>query len=237
MSDVRVFNAADRFVDAQHWWIAAELCRRHPEFAMLEVGHEEMGSSIAVLGEVEGCAARVGLSRVGGIRVSGVDDFCIAPPEVLSEPNAHGVLKRVERALGVPAPSHNMRTTRENIGYRVIAQILTTKVNDRRSWTLRGERQEDPHVRDGVPWMGEAAQWPSVLELRRRWGAEAAVGEVYDAPCAQAWLLMADLGPVAVFDRYGFVRAEDGACDLMLMYREARGDIAVVAAEIVCSQS
>ena len=71
-----------------------------------------------------------------------------------------------------------------------------------------------------VAWMGAAAEWPSVIELRERWGSIAATGDLYEGASAQAWVLMRDLEPVAVFDRLGDVLTANSAVDLLGTYRE-----------------
>ena len=53
MSDVRRFVAADRFVDAQLWWVASELCRRHPRLRMREIEHGEIGTFLEVVAWLE----------------------------------------------------------------------------------------------------------------------------------------------------------------------------------------
>jgi len=232
MSEVKQFVAADRFVDAQHWWIASELCRRHPELLLLENAIDGYGNVIEALGAIGDRKLRIGFSRVAGIQVQGVDGFCVPPPALLDEANPHAILKRLERASGVRESSRTVGTTRQNIGYRVISQTLAMTINSRHSWTLRGERPDDPHVGASVDWLGEAANWDSVKKLRRRWGADAAVGDLYPTPRAQAWLLMRDLEPVAVFDLYGCARMDGGTVDCIKKYRSSAGDIASVACEI-----
>ncbi|WP_156160550.1 TY-Chap2 family putative peptide chaperone [Demequina soli] len=221
MSGTKVFRAADRFVDAQLWWVASELCRRHPRLRIRELVQDELGSFIEVVSWPDTSALRIVCSRVAGIRIVGHDDFLVAPADLLEDPNPHAVLKAVEAAHGIGGPGRFPRTTRETIGHRAIAHVLSTMVNSRHSWTVRGERPEDPSVVHGGTWLTPVLGWPSIVGLRERWGHDAAHDALYQKAPAHAWVLMRDLEPAAVFDLYGQVHTSDGAMDLLDVYQES----------------
>ncbi len=219
MSGTTVFRPADRFIDAQLWWIASELCRRHPELGLVETVFDQVGTVVEAVGELNGRPVRVGFSRVAGVAIKD-REFHTAPPALLEQANPHAILRQIEDAHGMGRPADTPPTNQVTIGYRAIAWVLNAMVNSRYSWTLRGERPDDPHVAANVDWMGVAAQWPSVIELRKRWGGIAATDGLYESPSSQAWVLMRDLEPVAVFDRFGDVLTADSAVDLLGTYRE-----------------
>lgn len=200
MSDTRVFRAADRFVDAQLWWVASELCRRHPRLGLIESVYDEVVTVVEAVGTVDGREVRVGFSRTAGIAIKDCE-FRVAPTALLEQVNPHAILRKIEDAHGMGKPADTPATTGVTIGYRAIAWVLGAMVNSRYSWTLRGERAGDPHVLQDLSWMGEAASWVSLDELKCWWKETDGEGALYEIPVTHAWLLMRDLEPVAVFDR------------------------------------
>lgn len=219
MSKLVEFVAADRFVDAQLWWVASELCRRHPRLSLTETEFDEVGTVLEAVGNIEGREVRVGFSRTAGIAIKD-RDFHVPLPELFTKVNPHEVLKRIDHAHGMGKPEDTPPTNGATIGYRAIAHILNAMVNSRYSWTLRGERASDPHVLQDLAWFGAAATWPTMLWLKARWIEEEALVQLYETAPTQAWLLMRDLEPVAVFDRYGSVHTSHGKADLLQVYRE-----------------
>lgn len=231
MSELKQFVAADRFVEAQLWWVASEICWRHPHLRMRELVGDQVGSFVEVVSWPDADQLRIGFSRVGGIRIYGHDGFVVPPPELLEQANAHAIVKRLELEHGIGLPERREPTTRETIGYRAIAWILGAMVNSRYCWTLRGERPDDPSVVHGGPWLDGVLRWPSIAALRERWGTEAAHDALYQSAPAHAWVLMRDLEPVAVFDLYGCAHTERGAVDLLARYREHGSSIGRAAME------
>ena len=230
---MRTYVAADRFVDAQLWWVASELCRRHSRLRLQEFEHDEIGTYVEVLSWPDSAELRMRFSRVAGIQIHGHDEFRIAPAEVVAAANPHDIVKRLEVEHGIGGPGRFPPTTPQNIGLRAIAQVLAMMVNSRYSWTVRGERPGDPSVVHGVPWFGAAAAWPSIVNLRENWGSAAAHDALYQSAPAHAWVLMRDLEPVAVFDRFGCVHTERGKVDLCRAYAETRSNLAVALARVL----
>jgi hypothetical protein len=230
---VRRFVAADRFVDAQLWWVASELCRRHPRLRMREIEHGEIGTFLEVVAWPDADDLRIRLSRAAGMEIFGHADFCVATPELLAAANPHQVVKRLEAAHGIGDPELPPSTTRETIGYRAIAQALAMMVNSRHSRTVRGERPEDPSVVHGGAWLEQVLAWPSIPGLRERWALDAAHDALYQKAPAHAWLLMRDLEPVAVLDLYGQVHTEGGVADLYGAYREAGSNLVAAVVEVL----
>ncbi|WP_062529117.1 TY-Chap2 family putative peptide chaperone [Demequina rhizosphaerae] len=228
MSGAEVFRAADRFVDAQLWWVASELCRRHPRLGLIESVYEEVGTVVEAVGTIDGSFVRVGFSRAAGIAIKD-REFGVAPPALLEQVNPHAILRRIEDAHGMGKPVETPATTGVTIGYRAIAWVLGAMVNSRHSWTLRGERGSDPHVLQDVSWMGEAADWASLDELKGWWQLAEDDGALYEITVAHAWLLLRDLEPVAVLDRYGVLRTANRSTNLLEEYRSVDANLARAA--------
>ncbi|WP_439710227.1 TY-Chap2 family putative peptide chaperone [Demequina lignilytica] len=108
----------------------------------------------------------------------GHDGFVVPPSALLEQANAHEIVKRLELEHGIGLPERREPTTRETIGYRAIAWNRGAMVKSRYSWTVRGERPDDPSVVHGGTWLEGVLGWPSMTALRERWG------ERGDARCA-----------------------------------------------------
>ena len=231
MTDERIFRPADRFIDAQLWWVASELCRRHPRLGLVETVFDGVGSVVEAVGLIDGRNVRVGFSRVAGIAIKD-REFSVAPAALLEQVNPHGVLKRIEDAHGMGAPADTPPTNGITIGYRAIAWLLNAAVNSRHSWTVRGERTSDPHVLADLSWMGGAGEWPSMAKLKANWQEAEDDGALYEVEVSHAWVLMRDVEPVAVVDRYGSMHTTGGAVNLLGTYRALGDNLAraVVAA-------
>ena len=232
MSKLVEFVAADRFVDAQLWWVASELCRRHPWLSLTETEFDEVGTVLEAVGNIEGREVRVGFSRTAGIAIKD-RDFHVPLPELFVQVNPHEVLKRIELAHGMGKPDDTPPTNGTTIGYRSIAHILNAMVNSRYSWTLRGERVSDPHVLADLSWMGAASEWPTMLGLKMRWNEYNVLGALYETAPTQAWLLMRDLEPIAVFDRYGEVHMSHGKADLLQVYRDQGSNLTLAVDRVL----
>lgn len=223
----KVFEPADRFIDAQLWWVASELCRRHPSLGLVETVYDEVGTVVEAMGEVDGRAVQVGFSRTAGIAIKD-REFAVAPAALLEQVNPHALVRKVEDAHGMGKPAETPPTTPVTIGYRAIAWLLAASVNSRHSWTVRGERAEDPHVIKDLSWLGSARSWGSLDPLRARWIEEP---DLYPGPVSHLWLLMRDLEPVALFDRYGYVRTAEASTDLLERYRARGSNLAMAVTE------
>ncbi|WP_062073667.1 TY-Chap2 family putative peptide chaperone [Demequina sediminicola] len=235
MTGPRVFQPADRFIDAQLWWVASELCRRHPRLGLVETVFDEVGTVVEAVGLIGAREARVGFSRVAGIAIKD-RQFGVAPPALLEQVNPHAILRQIEQAHGMGAPIDTPPTNGVTIGYRAIAWILGAMVNSRHSWTVRGERRTDPHVLDDLEWMGGAGDWPAMAKLRANWQEAEDDGALYEVELAHAWVILRDLEPVAVVDRYGDLITARGAVDVLGTYRAFGDDLgrAVEAALGMC---
>jgi hypothetical protein len=230
-----VFLPADRFVDAQHWWIGSELCRRHPSLRLAEIDIDAIGPLLAVIDVLEPLLGQIYLSRVAGIQIVDRDEFLICPPELFMEANPHRLLRRIEDAHGMGAPANTPATNATTITYRIIARVLAATLDSRYSWTLRGERPTDPPVHDDISWAGDLSGFPSLGALRRRWAVAAARESLYDGPSFNLWVLMRDLEPAALFDAYGAVHTAEGRFDLLPAYRARGGNMTLTLGDALGS--
>ena len=128
MSGTKVFRPADRFIDAQLWWVASELCRRHPRMGLFDSVFDEAGTVVEAIGTIDGREVRVGFSRAGGIAIKD-REFGVAPPALLEQVNPHANLRKIEDAHGMGKPTETPATTGITIGYRAIAWVLAAMVN------------------------------------------------------------------------------------------------------------
>ena len=125
---------AQRFVIEQSWWIAAELCRRHPSRRIYE-WHPGGGQydMLRVWG-VGGAGPTpdsvfCDLNRNGTIHLP--EDARLTWPEVFAADSAHEIVKRIEDASGKQLNRRAPATTATTLTYRVASLLLTTKLNDR----------------------------------------------------------------------------------------------------------
>lgn len=120
-------------VEAASWRLASELVRRHPAALRLIRGHPGGGQSDCLwLLPLVGDRGDVRLNRVGTIQV--LERFDGRPAEewqprewtdyLFAEPR--GFLDRLERAAGLPSPSHVPSSTPRTLTYRVLATIAST---------------------------------------------------------------------------------------------------------------
>ncbi|NQX12246.1 hypothetical protein HQQ80_11465 [Microbacteriaceae bacterium VKM Ac-2855] len=207
---------ADRFVDAQSWWLIAETLRRHAGWGVIETFDESIGSALTVadLGSQERSQLRI--TRTRGLEVLPHGSLRIGWPEVFAATSRLTVIKRLENALS--APEARPSTTAVNLRFRVIAKILALTVDDRHDWTVRGERPDDPPVTASLEWAGDLSGFPSVPALKQWWWEEQSFGSLYLGGQA-AWVLLRDLQPVALFDQYGDVHTSEGRFALLESYR------------------
>lgn len=222
---------ADRFLEAQIWWIASELLRRHPNLGLSETVHDEVGTSLVAYDPRSVIETQVILNRVAGIHLPGHPDFEIGWTEVFAAPSAHTVLLQIERALGIALDGAPPATTEVTLVYRVIARVLASLVDDRHSWMIRGERPDDPSVLDGISWVGDTSGFATLEGLLIRWFEDSTAGRLDDQGITHVWVLLRDLEPVALFDLYGDVHTRYGRESLLPHYKQAGGNLTMTIAE------
>jgi hypothetical protein len=152
--------------------------------------------------------------------------------EIFEASSLHDIVKRIERGLMLTPPSPAPPTNHATIVYRVIARILSSVVNDRHSWMMRGQRPEDPSVHEGLPWAGDLTGFPSLGSLHIRWFEHdaLAIGDrkmgLEDQGVTRVWALWRNLEPIALFDMFGDVHTGNGSADLPAAYRVSEHNLA-----------
>jgi hypothetical protein len=222
---------ADRFIEAQTWWIASELIRRHPQLRLAETTHDEVGTSLVAYDPEWVIETQVIFNRVAGIHMPGSPDFEIRWSEVFAAPSAHTVLLRIEAGLGMHLEGLPPATTEVTIVYRVIARVLASLVDDRHSWMIRDERPDDPSVLEDINWAGDTSSFASLEDLIARWFEDSAAGRLDNQGLTHLWVLLRDLEPVAAFDLYGVVHTQYGRESLLEYYKQADGNLTMTIAE------
>ncbi|WP_439644957.1 TY-Chap2 family putative peptide chaperone [Demequina iriomotensis] len=112
--------------------------------------------------------------------------FALAPPAaVLGSARPREVTQRLEAEQDIRGLGRSPPVTPEHIGYRAIAQVLSMAVNSRHSWTVRGQRPEDPSVVHGREGLSGVVGWPS-LHAPRALGHGAARAPIYLKALAHA---------------------------------------------------
>lgn len=218
---------AQRLVNAQSWWIASELVRRHPHLLIHEM--HPGGGMYDVLCVLPPIAAGFGedvlvmLNREGTLQVhyppsarSGVSTRVVAGwPEVLWASNPHVHVKAIEEATGwghpIKAPASGPRT----IAYRFISALLNITVNDRHRWDARNEFIDTSgHV--PTPFAGGIADASQILEDLRSSPELGLPGE----PESHIWALLRGGSPVAFVSTEGrFYRGAE-RIELLPAYRD-----------------
>lgn len=222
---------ADRFIEAQIWWLASELLRRHPHLCLCETVHDEVGTSLVAYDPHAVENNQVIFNRISGIHIPAQGDFEVRWNEVFAAPSAHTILLRIENALGIPLHGAPPATTEVTIAFRIIARVLASLVDDRYSWMVRGERPEDPSVCENIDWVGDTSDFPSLEDLIARWFEDAAIGRLDEHGPTHLWALLRDLEPVAIFDLYGNVHTRYGREPLLAYYQQTDGNLTMTIAE------
>ena len=139
---VAPLEPAQRFVLAQAWWIASELCRRRSSLRVLETW--PMGGFYHGLEVGEHEVKRwVFMNFVGSIHLhvgkSEVEPVTWA--HVMAAQSPHEVVRMIEAQMSWRSPSAD-RTTPRSLTYRVLAACLTYCLNDRNPWMVADGRTE-----------------------------------------------------------------------------------------------
>jgi hypothetical protein len=219
------FYPADRFIEAQSWWIASELARRHPQLVVAETAHPEVGSSLVVYDPNYVVNIQVIFNRAAGIHIPSQPDFEVTWPKVFAAVSPHDIVKEIEDALGIPVAGTAPPTTERTIVYRVIAKVLATVADDRHSWIMRGERPDDQDVLEGLDWAGNIDEFDTLEETIGRWVKDSADRTLAAQGTCRLWVLLRDLTPVVAFDLYGNAHTEGGKTHLLSAYRDSGGSM------------
>ncbi len=231
------FFSVNRFVNAESWWVASELVRRHPELIVYEM-HPGGGQSDVLCvttpdqlrEQVERELPRVWLNREGSIHIlRGADRETVATwPEVLFSPHPHSLVRVLEDETGWGSPQTTPAATPRTLVYRLIAASLQAMVNDRHPWDVRCDSIDSPGSFSSDN--GFIARFPGADGLAR----ESESLGIYGEPQSLFWALLRGKEPVALFSLGGDVLTASGVrMDVMQTYRERDRSIRKVTAELL----
>ncbi|WP_214403721.1 TY-Chap2 family putative peptide chaperone [Pseudonocardia lacus] len=221
---------AQRFVLAQSWWIASELVRRHPHLRLIET--HPGGGQYDCLTLLDSRSASPGslvdLNRAGSIHIKDGAREPLDWNTVFAARGGHDIIRRIEAAAGlhpsVPAPP----TGPTALTYRVLARILTSLVDDRRTWDARnGQLDSSGH---DCGRRSELDRFPSVVEALR----DILPDDLFGEPAYRFWILLRDTDPVAVLDTNGRLHlpAEPPA-ELLAVYKGSGRSLTTTVAEML----
>lgn len=209
-----------RFVIAQSWWIAAELCRRHPLLRAYEM-HPAGGTAdvLRVWGPRRGALGEtdvlVDLNRAGSIHLEDQLGSRITWAEVMAAQSPHLIMKRIEDAHGRRLVRQAPSTTATSLVYRVIAQLLNEKLNDRHQWDVRMEFHDSSGDEDSSE-NGYVQTIPSATAAFTSARSRASVVD----PGEHFWAVLRDDECRAVLDDAGVLHRRNGApLELLSVYR------------------
>lgn len=222
---------ADRFLLAQTWWIASELVRRHPHLRIGTVLTDDNCRLVIVHDEPDGY--RVQFDLVSGAKYMLAGELhSISWIEMMSAPNAHEIVKRLEIETGLGVPMNTPASTPKALVYRIIASALTSGVNDRHDWyaeevqiDFETDLAEHP-ILSSFPGTADVAF--GHLEALLADAGER--GGVFYQPLIA---LMRDQLAVAVFDVAGFAHTSEGVQELMPVYRATEHKLTLTTMQVV----
>ena len=181
-----VAEPARRFVNAQSWWIASELVRRHPHLLLLEThpGGGQYDCLTLVDPGRRSAGAIAQINRAGTIQVRRSSTFSpISWAEAFAATGGHDVVRSIEAAAGLPAPTIAPATGPKALTYRVLARVLTSLVDDRREWDAENGYLDTSGMGSGR--RAALGRFPSVVESLR----DRRVDDIGREPAYRFWLL------------------------------------------------
>lgn len=224
-------QVADRFIQAQSWWLGSELVSRSPQLFLYE--YHPGGGQYDCLGVVDDRhperGAVIDLNRAGSLHVhQPAARRAGAWADVIAQDDPHAMVKRLER-LARLTPTPRPVTTRRALTYRVVAHVLRATVDDRHHWEARSAHldsagDDDSSGRDRHVWMAD-------FEGARRAAGELPAAGWFGEPWSHTWLILRGGEPVAaLLDDAHVFRIGGDPVDLMTGYRKAGRVAPVVAA-------
>jgi hypothetical protein len=225
----QALDLADRFALQQTWWLASELCRRHPEVLISRVQDAQLNQLLIVHEGATGKRVQFGL--VGGIKYE--HDGAVQQIDwasIIARHNAHDVLKHLESETGWGIPRDTPATTHRTLVYRIIAKLLALNLDDRHAWQavplpILGDEDEP------ITAWSVREQFPSLRDIASGYLEEATALAADTEPETvfwhePLWVLLRDMEPVAVLDEAGTAHLHEASTvDLMEAYDAVERDL------------
>ncbi len=212
----------NRFVNAESWWIASQLARRHPELLVYEMHPGGGQYDVLCIAQAEelslgapGLSPKVMINRAGSIQVHDADQMDVVATwdEVLRSAHPHSALLEIENRARLASPRSTPKAEPRTLTYRVIAGILQVLVNDKDPWDVRCESLDSSGMSSGNH--GFIAGFPAAIESSR----EAPRLGIYGEPESHFWALLRGKSPVAMLSIDGQMFLTSGeTVSLMSVY-------------------
>ncbi|WP_150110180.1 TY-Chap2 family putative peptide chaperone [Crystallibacter crystallopoietes] len=125
---------SQRFIRPQSWWILTELCRRHPEFRIVETHPGDGHYDCLGLYDDRSKVTALNLNRGGSLHIHrGVNPGSFGWATAFSG-DSFEFIENLESRMGLNAPSATSPTTARLLCYRVITSVLLQSLNARKPW-------------------------------------------------------------------------------------------------------
>lgn len=212
----------NRFVNAESWWIASQLARRHPELLVYEMHPGGGQYDVLCVARPEelatsapGSSPKIMINRAGSIQVHDAERSVVVATweQVLTSAHPHSAVLEIERHAKLTAPRVTPKAAPRTLTYRVIAGILQVLVNDKQPWDVRcesfdssGMSSEDHGYINSFPAAASSAVSTPRLGI-------------YGEPTSHFWTLLRGKKPVAMLSIEGqFFPAHGEGSSLMDLY-------------------
>ncbi|MBU2666994.1 hypothetical protein KOI35_26125 [Actinoplanes bogorensis] len=201
---------APRIGEAQLWWIAATLARRHPGLTVVEaVRPPGAGDCLTLL---RGSDVVASLEMSGHLHTGGWAGLPITP--AFDAPDPMHMVTFVEKAAGLTSPRKTPAATPGTLMYRVAAALVALTANDRARLQVRAELSD---LTDGVAQVrGGVLDFAPAAERIATMADE-------DDPLAwvqRFWHVVRDGETVALLDTDGYAYGKDQAYSMPEIYAE-----------------
>lgn len=227
----------NRIVNAQSWWLASELVRRNPSLAAYETHPGDGMYDVLCVTTPETMSAEWSspehsqpitmLNRAGTVQIhlGQKVPMTFAWSEVLTAPDPHALIKRIETVAGWQ-PRLPAITAKRALAYRFMATLLTLTQNARIRWDVRmnygSEAQAYPR--------GALDNFPGVFDAARTTTLTGAWAE----PLSHFWTVRRGDEVVAVVsDSAGFFPRHGKPCSLMDQYVAGKRRIEPMVLELL----
>ncbi|MDQ0076803.1 TY-Chap2 family putative peptide chaperone [Arthrobacter oryzae] len=114
---------------ASAFWLASEICRRHPSYVLHGDGPDTGGE----LRLVSSSGPAIRISRVG---TAGVEGSVREAIDLVEAHDKRELIRAIEKNLGLSVKSGSSPTTERTIVYRVLAQILALVAGEKMRWDI-----------------------------------------------------------------------------------------------------
>ena len=215
------FQPARRYIIEQSWWLASELCRRHPHLRVYEMhpadGMYDMLRIFAPLTDPVRMGELVDMNRAGRIHLPDVESFDpILWSAGLSAQDPHEIVKKIERGRGWELTRKSPATTPTSLVYRLISRVLTRNLNDRYHWDARSV------YLDHALGSSRRSEFIDAFPTAEGILAELRATTPQEQDCAsRMWVITRDDDPAMLFDDRGFAHSKDGTrTELMSLYKK-----------------